>query len=476
MIQELQAGDRQIPASGWNEMRAAVQGMTPAQKMYGAASNNQFLVTVKNVTGEDLPALAIVKIDAATYASRTGVTFANAGISNGVEVDGDKPGAETDNIAILQAACGADGFVKAIASGCSPCYVLLPSRNYRTFRYAVPIESNAEMLKATDTPSNITILWHKSGSGKQPAYVKIDAIDDREYFVINYGKKDGDTPTHTPTIFTKGSLHYIKYNSAHGCWEPSEYNEEPSESTMLERPEGARLVVCQIDAPDSAAEYRIPYFTPESNMGVPPYIRTYTNLTTTKRCGVKPGEHTFTNKMCDYIVTNIAVDYYYNSPATYAYSPQFVAKVNALPASTAGISPVVVNICNTEYPVIFPAATSGNKYADIYYNDSLLVNVDCILKVCYAIEYPTDYPEGTIMPWYRPNPWTSPAGYIGRGWVEYVPSGNQGVITAVNIDKNDGHYNAAGDCIYVEAGVSDKIAVKEGSLCFVEKVKTNAIL
>ena len=79
------------------------------------------------------------------------------------------------------------------------------------------------------------------------------------------------------------------------------------------------------------------------------------------------------------------------------------------------------------------------------------------------------------MPWYRAGAWSNPI-YPGRGWVQKVPSGGQGEITAVQIDKNGAHYDAGGDCVWVEAGANDKIPVKEGCLCFVEKIKTNAIV
>lgn len=404
MIQEIHAGDRQIPASSWNEMRAAVQGITPGQQQYQSAANNPFLVTVKNVTGGTLDALAIVKIDGATY-TRSGDVFANTGIMQGVEVDGATPGADTDNVAILQAACGAGGIVKAIASGCSPCFVYCADSS-KTYKYAKPIANNTQYLQATDDPSDVTILWHKQGSGKQAAYVKIDAqgTPEPEYFIINYGKGANDTPTHTPTIYTKGSLHYISYNSA-GYWEPSAYNEQPASSTLLKRPDGARLVVCQIDAPSSTAECRIPYFTPESNMGVPASYTSSIGFGTVTRCGVKPGEHTFTNKMCDYAVIANS-----NNICSYVYSPQFVADVT-VNGTTGGGNVVTANICGKDWTVNFPGSGSGlsaTNYPDIYPYDLIIVMVDCAAQECDAIDYPTDYEAGTVMPFYGSAP--------GRGW------------------------------------------------------------
>ena len=116
MIQELHAGDRQIPASGWNEMRAAVQGITPGQQQYQSAKLNPACITVENATGATLPAFSIVRLGAAMYSSRSGSDFADLAIKNGVEIGGYTPAAATDTIAITQAACPSGGLVKALIS------------------------------------------------------------------------------------------------------------------------------------------------------------------------------------------------------------------------------------------------------------------------------------------------------------------------------------------------------------------------
>ena len=215
----------------------------------------------------------------------------------------------------------------------------------------------------------------------------------------------------------------------------------------------------------------MPYFTPEDNLGVPPDFSDSVSVTDAgDRCGVMPGEHEFTDKCYDYRKLE----------GSYIYEPSFIATVQAM-GQTGGNNQLYIDINNEQYECYVPtydptrADNSGPSYPDIWPYDYMVVSFDCESYTAQGLDYPRDYPEGTIMPWYRASRWTNPV-YPGRGWQPYVPTGSQGVITAVNIDKNDAHYNAAGDCIYVEAGTNDKIAVQEGSLCFVEKIKTNAIV
>lgn len=170
MIQELHAGDRQIPASGWNEMRAAVQGITPAQQQYQSGKFNPAYITVENATGAALPALSIVRLGAAMYSSRTGSDFADLAIKNGVEIGGYTPAAATDTIAITQAACAAGGLVKAIVSGATACYINRP--NGIACKYA-RVTSRTDYLEGTDTPTNIKVLWVAGGTGVKAAYVRL---------------------------------------------------------------------------------------------------------------------------------------------------------------------------------------------------------------------------------------------------------------------------------------------------------------
>ena len=190
MIQELHAGDRQIPASGWNEMRAAVQGITPGQQQYQSAARNPVYITVKNVTGSDLPAFSVVKLSGATY-SRTGDTFINQAISNGVELDGNTPAAASDVIAITQAACPADGLVKALVSGATACYINKPSGV--TCNYAKVAAGYSDYLEGTDTPTGIKVLWSAGGTGKKEAYILLGYTPQFITSVTVYGTMGGNT-------------------------------------------------------------------------------------------------------------------------------------------------------------------------------------------------------------------------------------------------------------------------------------------
>lgn len=170
MIQELHAGDRQIPASGWNEIRAAVQGITPGQQQYQSGRFNPAYVTISNQTGYDLPAFAVVKIDGATY-NRSGDAFRDLAVKNGVELDGDIPDDVTNMIAITQAACAAGELVKAMVSGASACYINKPSGV--TCNYAKIAAGYSDYLTGTDTPTGIKVLWSAGGTGKKEAIVRL---------------------------------------------------------------------------------------------------------------------------------------------------------------------------------------------------------------------------------------------------------------------------------------------------------------
>lgn len=310
-----------------------------------------------------------------------------------------------------------------------------------------------------------------SNSNPAPEMVAI-ACDVRDYFIINAGKDGTTTPTHDTTIFKKGSLHYIRWTGSY--WEPSPWNETSSSSTMIKRPSGTKLVVCQRDMPDNwTKEFRMPYCTPEMNYGVPPKLTSKAiGIGGCDRCGVKPGEHEFTDKCLDYAVVTDSN----TKGISFVYEPVFetVALATGVASSVYGVT---IGLGNEEYDCYLPTpgTYSGAGCPDIYEYDELVVLFDCTSYTATGIDYPRDYAEGTIMPWYRAAPWSNPI-YPGRGWEQYVPTGGQGEITAVNIDKTSSHYDSSSDCVWVEAGTNDKIPVKEGSLCFIRKIKTNALI
>ena len=190
MIQELHAGDRQIPASSWNEMRAAVQGITPAQQQYQSAKLNPAYITIKNAIPATLPAFSVVSLGAAIYNSRTGSDFTDLAIKSGVELGGYMPSDITDTIAITQAACPRDGFVRALVSGATACYI---NRPYGiTCKYAKPSASHSDYLEGTDTPTNIKVLWVAGGTGVKEAYVRLGTFNPQQIFNVTVDGQAGD--------------------------------------------------------------------------------------------------------------------------------------------------------------------------------------------------------------------------------------------------------------------------------------------
>ena len=408
MIQELHAGDRQIPASGWNEMRAAVQGITPGQQQYNSSQRNPVYITVKNVTGSDLPAFSVVKLSGAIY-SRTGDTFVNQAISNGVELNGYTPTSAADPIAVIQADCPAGEFVKAIVSGATACKVYKASNvNYK---YASVTAGQSGYLTGSDDVTGVRVLWIATGTGNKEAYVLLDNVGapEQEYFLINPGNDGTGTQVNDPSVYTVGSLHYVTYSSTYNAWIPFSQNEGTPATTAHRRYPGTKLVVCQRDAPSGSAEYKMPYYTPESNIGVPPKFASSVTIDGKNRCGVLMGEHEFTGRMWDYgIEANSGPD----NSATFFYQPQFLAYLEAT-GQTGGGNTVYVEINNVQYPVqlayggLATGGLSAPNYPDVYPYDIILVEIDCQAQNALPIWIPTDYEALTIMAFY-----TSP----GRGW------------------------------------------------------------
>ena len=172
MIKELHPGDTQISAAGWNEMRAAVQGITPGQQQYQSNQRSAAYITIKNQTiAGDIPAFSVVKIDGAMY-NRSGDTFINQAAQNGVELSGNTPAATTDVIAITQAACKSGDIVKAMVSGATACKVYKAEN--RAYKYAAPTPNQTGYLTGTDDVTGIRVLWSASGTGAKEAYVLLE--------------------------------------------------------------------------------------------------------------------------------------------------------------------------------------------------------------------------------------------------------------------------------------------------------------
>ena len=461
MIQELHAGDRQIPASGWNEMRAAVQGITAPQQQYQSGKLNPVYVTIKNQTGAALPAFSVVKINGATYSSRTGDTFINQAIANGVELNGDTPAAATDTIAITQVACASGEFVKAIVSGATAATIHTTSS--KKSRYAKPAAGQAGYLEASDTPTNIQVIWrgdYVSGKTDYEAYVTLDAIDDRERFLLKASSSV------TPSDYVKGNLAYIIWSASDNAWIPI------NSFTDNVEPGRVRLVVCQEDCPATlTADYYMPYYALEDNLGVAPNRSTATADIFTDRCGVAPGEHVLSNKRFDY-------SFKYGR---YSYEPKFVLEAHA-EAHGGGNSGVYVTINNTQYPVLFPAKNSnfslGTMAPDVYAGDEITVQVETSLRLVnnthvYAVDYPIDFIEHYVMfTLYGSQGW--------RGWVDvttdYIPANNpsSNYSESLMFIKHWGNSSVINSCAAADA--RQQFGVFDLPIKFYKKVKTNALI
>lgn len=400
MIKELRAGDTQISAAGWNEMRAAVQGMTPAQQQYNSSQRNPVYITIKNITGTDLPAFAVVKISGATY-SRTGSNFVDLATANGVELNGDTPAAATDTIAITQAACASGEFVKAIVSGATP---VMFAGDVTAGRYLQVAPGVTDYLHTTDTPTNIRVLsdaGYATGTTTTPVgcYALIDYTDDRERFKITCTAANG-----LASVAKKGAVFMIARGAKKRC-----------------------LAVCQEDVPDGyTGDYWMPYYTPEQNYGVIPNELVggiYSSGNIVGRRGVGSGDYAFSAKRLDYAYQR----------GQYTYEPRFVYSGAAVDRGSTVSPRVGISIEGHVYPVTFPIAitTYGLQMMapDVYTGDTITVLVEEAYTGDYgasvtAIEYPLDCAKGTtlVVP--------SDAPITNRGWIDTT---TQGVTLPANL-------------------------------------------
>lgn len=254
-----------------------------------------------------------------------------------------------------------------------------------------------------------------SSSGDESPEIDLVAIacDVREFFVINNGSdtnSSGSSSSSNDTFdprYQYGNLEYIEYDASDYRWKPATGTDAYTH----------RLAVCQRDLPANwTKEYRMPYYTPESNYGAIPYSANDDTSSSseqfTERCGVAPGEHKFTNKRLDYHYKN----------GRYSYEPRFIF-IGTAKAGT-GSGSVAIEIEGNDYGVDFPTPRSATSHPDIYYGDQITVEVDAsgaepILK---AIDYPMDFPENTII--------LTHSGSPGRGWDD--------VTTKINNDDRGG--------------------------------------
>ena len=243
------------------------------------------------------------------------------------------------------------------------------------------------------------------------------ACDVREFFVINngYGSDSSNNSSSSSSSsssnsssnqidsdYAYGSLEYIQYDTSLQRWLPATGTDAYQH----------RLAVCQRDLPAGwSKEYRMPYFSPESNYGAEPWTANDSNSPSssgqfTERCGVKPGEHEFSNQRLDYHYKN----------GRFSYEPRFIFIGSAKAGS--GTGSVAIEIEGNDYEVNFPSARSATSYPDIYYGDQITVEVDAsgAEPILTAIDYPMDFPEDTVI--------LTHSGSPGRGWEDVTNDTN----------------------------------------------------
>lgn len=198
------------------------------------------------------------------------------------------------------------------------------------------------------------------------------SADVREFFTLA-GSADNDA-------VSKGDCYYI--DLLEGKWVPTDSTSDTS-----------RLAVCQRDVPAGWLKaFKMPYYTPEMNYGVEPArIAAGQTNAAGSRCGVQPGEHSFTNKRLDYHYKNRRYDY----EPVFTFTGPF-------------ISGGQIEISGRQFDLTFPTPSAAAKQPDCYSGDTITVEFDADSETATIIECPMDYAVGTIIPTY--------SGCPGRGW------------------------------------------------------------
>ena len=403
MINKLTPGDTQISASGWNEIREFINSYERQQHSNDTVKRNPFLVTVKNTTDSALPALSVVKLTTPIY-SRSGDTFINKGVEFGIEMNATVPDSETNVIAITQAACPADGMVKAIVCGATPVMIIGDSSS--GCNYAKVVSGVTGYLELTNDPTSIRVIGVSQGSYTSSApggaYVAIDYIDDRERFLINCTPSNGYA-----SIAKKGAA--FKVSRGSNGWEVQTNNNSAINYV---------IAICQEDIPDGyTGNFYMPFYTPEQNCGVTPTVAVNSGITSPdfeighRGIGAASGsrvgfEHEFSNKRLDYMYSH----------GQYTYCPKFTY-TGAAVSYNGGVGIVIEG---HTYGVIFPPLASSYSSAmmapDVYSGDQITVLVEESVNANYsatvtAIEYPTDFAKGSSIV-------VEGTMLLGRGWDE----------------------------------------------------------
>ena len=462
-MDKAKAGQRTIKAADWNQIRDFINNFSPQNGGMVNNPNNPFLITVKNVTGSDLPAFSVVKIDAAMYPDLSDTELVVETFNKSVELDGDVPdGTDGENIAIIQEDIPAGQLGKAICSGASLCYINVTTDT--EYKYAKSA-SNGTSLDVSESGGQARIVWRQDGTGTLLAYVILDQMGtpEKETFLLY---PNGNW---TASDYVKGNLEYIIYDSARKAWVPLVISGTPSQPDL----DRCRLVVCQADAPSDVSDtgYSMPYYPLEDNIGVEANKSTVSGESFSDRCGVAFGEHVLSNKRIDYVFRD----------GRYAFEP-FFTKTLLAEGHAGGQSGVWVTINGTQYRVSFPSGTGYNvnmaMTPDVYSGDTITVHVTTNLRypsntTVNAVAYPVDYQKNTvlIMPYGNPG-W--------RGWqdvtTDYISADNPSLAydESLMVVKHWGHSSVINSCAAADA--RQQFGIFELPLMFYRKVKTNALI
>lgn len=266
----------------------------------------------------------------------------------------------------------------------------------------------------------------ETGDRKIGEYVAISA-DTRDYFIVNGdGIYSGNNPSRTDEngpandYFARGNVYRIA---------PSDYTYYADESAYDDNVN--RYAVCQRDMPENWFNtFRMPYYTPETNMGVP-----VANLLSSGqyRCGIVPGERKMTANRLDYLYSH----------GRYAYDPIFTYTGEA--KKTDGRLAIAINGHDYYVDTLPPASGIGLQLPcirpDVYAGDEIAVLVDAreyvtddrnqnkgvVVKL---ISSPVDFKEGmTILAKDSP----------GRGWTDITPqTGDYILHSTVSFQEGEG--------------------------------------
>lgn len=471
MIKKLNSGDRQISASSFNEVRQFVNEFSSGQNTVMVPQSNPVYVTVHNTHTDPLPEYSIVKIVEGSYPDREVDEGTDEALNIGVELDVIVPDNRNNTVAILQEAIDADGYGKAIVSGCSACRLWLDD-DEETYDYAEPYEGLQTGLEyyythlhATKLATNIRVLWHAESDGTTNsvlAYVCIGIFAERP--IILDSSLLSDSPEqpcddNSYTLYQSSSTSFGRENHteidavnnplglpADRPWAIAKVNGFPNRINGI--PEYTAIGCdCRefFTIPASSSSnintgdvYNIGHgsssatsnaWVPTANVGgriAVSQIKTPAGFNKAVRVpfycpesniGYEPKRASNVLDGCrcgvasnEHQFTLNRFDYLYIN-GKYVYEPVFILTTQAVAGSGSG---VYVTINGSNYQVTFRSSFQYPNIAvpDIYAGDEITVRINASgsTPVITPVTYPTDYATGTIIGGFQ-----SP----GRGWEDY---------------------------------------------------------